>query len=143
MTAGASPRWEHFAHGADIGVRGRGPTRAAAFEGAALALVGVITDPARVAAREPVPIRCSAADPELLLVAWLNAIVFEIATRRFLFGRFEVAIDGADLRGVAWGEAIDVARHRPAVEVKGATLTALRVAQGDDGGWSAQTVVDV
>ena len=29
---------EQFSHGADIGVRGTGPTRAAAFEGTALAL---------------------------------------------------------------------------------------------------------
>jgi tRNA nucleotidyltransferase (CCA-adding enzyme) len=35
-----------------------------------------------------------------------------------------------------------VARHHPAVEVKGATYTALRVAP-EGGGWVAQTVVDV
>ena len=33
--------WEHFAHGADIGVRGIGPTKEAAFEQIALALTGV------------------------------------------------------------------------------------------------------
>jgi len=32
-------RWEHFEHGADIGVRGFGPTLAAAFEQAALVAV--------------------------------------------------------------------------------------------------------
>ena len=31
-------RWEHFEHGADIGVRGIGPTPASAFEQAALPL---------------------------------------------------------------------------------------------------------
>jgi tRNA nucleotidyltransferase (CCA-adding enzyme) len=35
-----------------------------------------------------------------------------------------------------------VQRHQPAVEVKGATYTALRVAP-IEGGWLAQTVVDV
>lgn len=43
------PRWEHFRHEADIGVRGLGATREAAFEQAALALTAVLTDPARVA----------------------------------------------------------------------------------------------
>jgi len=38
---------------------------------------------------------------------------------------------------------VDIARHRPAVEVKGATYTALRVAQEADGAWVAQCVVDV
>ena len=38
-------RWEHFEHGADVGVRGIGPTPASAFEQAALALTAVITEP--------------------------------------------------------------------------------------------------
>ena len=30
------PRWEHFTHGTEIGVRGIGPTRECAFEQACL-----------------------------------------------------------------------------------------------------------
>lgn len=136
------PRWEHFDHGADIGVRGWGPSESAAFEQAALALTAVVTEPRAVAAHTAVPIRCQAADDELLLAAWLNALVYEMAVRRMLFSRFEVLIDGHRLQAVAHGEPVDVARHRPAVEVKGATLTALRVAREGDG-WLAQMVVDV
>ena len=33
-----SERWEHFDHGADIGVRDFGPTKAAAFVQAAMAM---------------------------------------------------------------------------------------------------------
>lgn len=136
-------RWEHFEHGADIGVRGIGPSKAAAFEQAARALTAVIADPAGVAPREKVNLACEAADDELLLVAWLNALVYEMAVRRMLFGRFDVSIVGHRLHATAQGEAIDVPRHRPAVEVKGATFTALRVAQDSGGVWTAQTVVDV
>ena len=139
--------WEHFEHGADIGVRGFGASKAAAFEQAALAMTAVITDPAAVRPDQTVPIACDAPDDELLLAAWLNAVVYEMAVRRMLFGRFEVVLDGTHLAAQARGEPTDVARHRPAVEVKGATLTALRVARDDDpdggGGWVAQTVVDV
>ncbi|MEK7734514.1 MAG: archease, partial [Pseudomonadota bacterium] len=39
-------------------------------------------------------------------------------------------------------EKTDVAKHSPAVEAKGATYTALRVAR-ENGQWIAQTVVDV
>jgi tRNA nucleotidyltransferase (CCA-adding enzyme) len=78
-----------------------------------------------------------------LLVDWLNALVFEMATRRMLFSRFEVEIGAGRLRALAWGEAVDVERHKPAVEVKGATYTSLRVAQEADGTWVAQCVVDV
>ena len=35
--------WEHFRHGADIGVRGIGTTIDAAFEGAAVALTAVVS----------------------------------------------------------------------------------------------------
>lgn len=135
--------WEHFSHGADVGVRGFGLTKAAAFEQAALALTAAITDPSRVAAQEAVEIACQAADDELLLAAWLNAIVSEMAVRRMLFGRFHVDLQGDRLQATASGEPISVERHEPAVEVKGATYTALRVARTDDGGWLAQTVVDV
>ncbi len=136
-------RWEHFSHEADIGVRGFGGSRDEAFEQAALALTAVTTDPASVASKERVPIECEAPDPETLLVDWLNALVYEMAVRKMLFGRFEVRGDGTRLSAAAWGEPVDVARHQPAVEVKGATFTQLRVAQGSGGEWSAQCVVDV
>ena len=135
-------RWEHFPHGADIGVRGFGPTKAEAFAQAALAMTAVVADPAEVALRERVEIQCEAPDDELLFAEWLNALIYEMSTRRMLFGRFSVRFDGPLLTGEAWGERVDVTRHRPAVEVKGATYTALRVARDGDG-WVAQTVVDV
>lgn len=135
-------RWEHFAHEADMGVRGYAPTRQGAFEQAALALTAVVADPASVVAREPVTIECEGPDDELLFAEWLNRLVYEMATRRMLFSRFAVTLDGNRLAATAWGERVDVARHHPAVEVKGATYTALRVAHEADG-WVAQTVVDV
>jgi SHS2 domain-containing protein len=142
LVNGMEDHWEHFEHGSDIGVRGIGATKAAAFEQAALALTAVITDPASVAALQMVRIRCEAPDDELLLADWLNALVYEMAVRRMLFGQFHVELEGRQLRASATGELASVQRHHPAVEVKGATLTALRVAP-TNGGWLAQTVVDV
>lgn len=136
-------RFEHFRHGADIGVRGFGPTLEEAFVQAARALTAVMVDPESVAPREPVAIACSAPDRETLLLDWLNALVFETATRHMLFGRFEVHLEDGRLEGTACGEPIDPARHRPAVEVKGATLTELAVRPTAQGGWLAQCVVDV
>lgn len=42
-----------------------------------------------------------------------------------VFGECSVEIDEGRLRATAYGEAVDVERHEPAVEIKGATLTAL------------------
>ena len=134
--------WELFPHDADVGVRGFGATKEAAFCEAARALTAAITDPDIVRGRDVIEIACQAGDSELLLVEWLNALVYEMARRRMLFSRFAVHLDGNRLRALAWGEAVDVARHEPATEVKGATLTALRVAQAPDGTWLAQCVVD-
>lgn len=141
VSAGAD-FWEHYAHGADVGVRGCATSKPAAFEQAALALTAVITDPAAVAARTRIAIECEAPDDELLLAEWLNALIYEMATRKMLFGRFAVRLEGSRLSAEAWGETVDVARHHPAVEVKGATYTTLRVAP-EGSGWVAQTVVDV
>jgi tRNA nucleotidyltransferase (CCA-adding enzyme) len=135
--------WEHFEHGADVGVRGFGTTKAGAFEQAALALTAVIAEPGSVVPRDSVDITCEAADDELLLVAWLNALLYEMAVRRMLFSRFRVVIHGRHLHATVSGESISMDRHRPAVEVKGATFTALRVAQVENGRWMAQTVMDV
>ena len=136
-------RWELLPHDADIGVRGVGSSKEEAFEQAAIALTAVITDPGSVIAKEHVDVSCEGPDDELLLVNWLNALIYEMATRKMLFSRFEVGIDGKKLRGKAWGEQIDVDRHQPAVEVKGATCTNLKVKQDDEGAWIAQCVVDV
>ncbi len=135
--------WEHFAHDADIGIRGRGATLAGAFAEAALALTAVVTDPRRVLPAGRVDVRCVAPDAEILFVDWLNALIYEMATRHMLFGRFAVTIDGNALQAEAWGEPLDRIRHQPAVEPKGATYTALAVGKAADGAWEAQCVVDV
>jgi len=134
--------WEHYEHAADIGVRGFGATKAEAFEQAALAMTAAVSDPATVAPRERATIRCEAPDDELLFADWLNALVYVMATRRMLFSKFNVKLENARLSAEVWGEPIDPARHHPAVEVKGATYTTLRVARHGEG-WVAQTVVDV
>lgn len=136
-------RWEHFPHEADIGVRGIGSTKEKAFEAAGLAVTAVITDLASVAPMQAVQIACEAPDEELLLVDWLNALVYEMATRKMLFSRFTVHLNDHSLHATAWGERIEVARHQPAVEVKGATYTALSVKRDEQGRWIAQCVVDV
>lgn len=135
--------WEHFPHQADIGVRGIGSTKEAAFEGAARAVTAVITDLDSVVPTQEVSIACEAPDDELLFVDWLNALVYEMATRKMLFSRFAVCINDHALHATVWGEPIEVAKHQPAVEVKGATYTELSVKRDEQGRWIAQCVVDV
>ena len=134
--------WEHFPHDADVGVRGFGATAAEAFEQAAHALTAVITH-AEVRPEIRVDVTGEAPDIELLFGDWLNAMIYEMAVRSMLFGRFAVRIEGERLQATLWGEPVDVERHAPACEPKGATYTALKVAQDPDGTWSAACIVDV
>ncbi len=134
--------WEHFHHQADIGIRGVGRTLDEAFAEAAVALMAVICSPQKVQPAESVRIHCQGDDVELLFVDWLNELIYEMATRGMLFGRFEVTVTADKLDGRAWGETADPERHETAVEVKGATYTQLKVARQDDK-WIAQCVVDV
>lgn len=135
--------WEHFSHGSDIGVRGIGSSVEEAFEQAALALTAVVANVATIEQREIVEVRCDAPDLELLLVSWLNAIIYEMAVRRMLFSKFRIALAGYSLTGALAGERVDPERHQVAVEAKGATVTALRVTCNPDGQWLAQCVIDV
>lgn len=135
--------WAHFSHEADVGIRGIGASQQEAFEQAAVALAAVVTDPQRIRPLQEVTITCSAPDHELLLVDWLNALIYEMATRKMLFARFEVRLMDGRLNAKAWGEKVDVARHEPAVEPKGACYTELKVKQDATGAWIAQCVVDV
>ena len=99
--------------------------------------------PSSFVPRSSTHIECAEEDDEFLLVAWLNAIVYQMAAKRMLFGRFIVRIDNGRLLGETLGEPVDVERHHPAAEVKGATFTELRVNEEGDGTWTAQCVVDV
>jgi len=137
------PRWEHFEHDADIGIRGIAPTLEQAFEQAAVAMTAAVTPLNLVSASKVVSIYCEAPDSELLLVSWLNELIYEMSAHSLLFNRYEVVIDDGTLSATAFGEAVDRQKHQPAVEIKGATFTELRVYQQADDAWVAQCVVDV
>jgi len=136
-------RWEHFSHGSDIGVRGIGSSVEEAFEQAAIALTAVVADVTTIEQRKMVEVRCDAPDLELLLVSWLNMVIYEMAVRRMLFSKFQIVLTGCSLTGTLVGEKVEPERHQVAVEAKGATVTALSVKCDQDGQWLAQCVIDV
>jgi len=136
------PSWEHFEHDADIGIRGMAASLEQAFEQAALAMTAVITDLGRVSPAIGVRIVCEATDDELLFLSWINELVYQMAVQRMLFSRFQLTISKGYLAAMAFGEVVDQVKHQPAVEIKGATFTELKVRQLE-AGWLVQCVVDV
>ena len=142
-TSSSPVAWEHFAHGADLGVRGFGPTQAEAFAQAARAMCAAIVDPSDVRPERAIEIEAEAPSADLLLLDWLNALVYEMAARRMIFSAFDLTIADGKLKARAFGEKISRERHAPAVEVKGATFTELEAREERPGLWRAQCVVDV
>ncbi|MEN8236523.1 MAG: archease [Pseudomonadota bacterium] len=134
--------WEHFRHDADMGIRGIGTTPAKAFEQAGLAFTAIMTDLEIVNSDESVAIKCQAPSLDLLFYDWVNSLVYETSTRNMLFSKFEVDIRDDTLSAQIWGEPVDIARHQPAVEIKGATFTQLKIAKKKHH-WLVQCVVDV
>ncbi len=139
----AQKGWEHYSHTADMGIRGFGPTKEGAFAEAALAMIAISVDPKTIRHEQEIEIRCKAEDDELLFFEWLNSLLYEMATRKMLFSKFEIKLKGTQLTGKAWGEKLDLHRHKPVVEIKGATYYDLKVQKKEDGTWIAQCVVDV
>jgi protein archease len=134
--------YETFEHEADVGIRGFGGSAEEAFENAALALYSVMVNVDAVVQRVSRTVAVSAPDREQLLVEWLNALLAVSDIERLVFSRFTVRIEGTELRGTAWGEALDRRRHEAHVEVKGATYHMLVVVERE-GRHTAQCVVDV
>ncbi len=139
----AAGRWEHFEHAADIGLSAVADTRAGLYETMGEALTALIAEPGDVRPEESVRIHCEAPDEALLLVDWLNALIYEMATRKMLFGAFHVRLENNTLDAEVQGERVDRERHRPVVEVKGATYTDLAVEQNGAGAWHGRCIVDV
>lgn len=137
----AQKKWEHFSHESDIGVRGCGSTLSEAFSMGALALTHVITHQL-IQPLKRIHISCEAPSQEILFVDWLNAIIYNMAIHKMLFSQFDVTIKGLKLTALVAGEQVDIVRHQPAVEIKGATFTELKVYQSNQT-WIAQCVVDV
>ncbi len=137
-------RWEHFPHGSDVGVRGIGHSLQEAFEMAAIAMTSVVVaDPTSIADEKVVKINCSAIDIYFLLYEFLNSIIYEMDTKQMLFSKFIIrTMNETSLQANLYGEGVDIKKHQPAVDLKGATMTDLQVKQVGDF-WIAQCIVDV
>jgi SHS2 domain-containing protein len=102
---------------ADIGVGGAGPTKAEDVRQAGPALTAVVTDPGDVALFMWCPRDAKRRPTNCSSWKWLNALIADMAVRAMLFSDCAIEIDGDDLRATAYGEAVEIAGHEPAVEI--------------------------
>jgi len=135
------PRYRYFDHDADVGIVGYGLTLEEAFEAAAAAMFALMTDLREVRPERSLRVDFEEADVELALVRWLNILLATAREQGMALSEFRIERDGVLWRGVATGESWRNGLQS-GVEVKGATLTMLRVRQSA-ARWEAGCVVDV
>jgi SHS2 domain-containing protein len=136
--------YDLFDHTADVGVRAWGGSEELVFEEAARGMFSLVCDPRTVGGVEKLSVRVEApsADHELLLVAWLNELLYLFESRRMVFSDFRILELGDDgLTAEVAGEKMGP-RHAVCGGVKAATYHGLKLAKTGDG-WEAEVILDV
>ena len=135
-----------FDHTADVGIRVTGSTLEALFAEAARAALRIAgCDPEAEPPVRPEPpewrfISIEAADVGMLLVRWIQEVLFLLDTEDFVCESFDIEFTGTDhLKSRVEGRVVASPRIR---ELKGVTYHGLSVKETQDG-WSAQVVFDV
>jgi len=147
MTAGARPSrragFRAMSHTADAAFHLWGPTLADIFIQGALALTGLMTDRRRLRARQSREVAVEAADQEMLLVEWLNHLLYLYDTENFLARTIEMQeISSTRVRAKLRGEPLDPQRHVLKTGVKAATYHQLAITP-TPAGWEARIIFDL
>lgn len=138
-----SAGFELTEHTADVGIHAWAPSEAGVFEQSALALCSLLCDPATVEPRHAVGLEAEAPMHDLLLVAWLNELLYRFEADSLVFHSFAIGVLGArTLSGSAFGEPLDPARHAAHAGVKAVTYHGLALRRTGKG-WDATVVLDV
>lgn len=135
--------FEFIDHTADIGIIAYGADFRQAFANAAAGLFSLITELDDVNEGEQRTIELSAENEEILLVEWLNELIYIFDVEQLVFKRFEVdELAGNRLKARCFGEKIEPERHKLKMGVKAATYHMLKMSK-DDEGYSVQVILDV
>ncbi len=135
--------WKHLEHKADIGIQGVGPSPELAFAQAGIALMAVVCDPDSIERKTTRTVKCRGSDLEMLFYDFINELIYLISGEGFVYSHLEVQLDDHGLKAEIYGEPLESTRHSPAVEVKGASFSGLKVFPDHGGLFKAQCIVDV
>lgn len=134
---GRASGFEFVEHTADLGIRAWGPHLDDAFAHAARGLIEYMVDVDAAKSARAFEVTAEAANPERLLFAFLDEILFIHQTEIVVFTTFDVTIEAPASEGAPWrlratahGEAFDAARHGHVHEIKAITYHGIRVIEG-------------
>ena len=122
-------------HTGDVAARVRAASLGALFADAALALTATLVEARGVRPAAGLEVALEAAPPDLLLVDWLNELVYRFDVDGFLVAQADVQVIPRAgvwrLDATVLGEALDEARHLVRVPVKGVTYHQLAIEEVD------------
>ncbi|HEV8241732.1 MAG TPA: archease [Thermoanaerobaculia bacterium] len=138
--------WSVVEHTADVGIEVQAATLEALFVDAAAGFCDVITEVARIGGDQEHTFEVEGAALDLLLVTWLEELLFRFETSGVLYPRGDASVEGKgdswSLRARMRGERFDAERHPLKVQVKAITYHELEVAR-DEQGWRARVIFDI
>jgi SHS2 domain-containing protein len=133
--------FETIDHTADIGIRAFGTDLKEAFVNTAKGMFQLITEDN---VREEIfrDIRVTAPDHEVLLVEWLNELIYYFDAEQLLFNRFEIiSLTPQEIRSRCWGEKVDKSRHELKRGIKSTTYHMLKIEKKD--GCTVEVLFDI
>ena len=134
-------------HTADIGFEIEAPTLEDLFDETRRALLMTMFERPPERGEEERPVRLSGTDLEILLVRWINELVYFIQGAGFVPVHAEIQIREADrgsffLEALLAGAPLDLEGYGWQGEIKSATFHGLDVTQGSKG-WRTRVILDV
>ncbi len=136
--------FEIIEHTADIGIKACGIDLPRAFANAARGMFFLITNMEKVNEALYRDVDISAPDIEILLVEWLNELIFLFDSEQLLFKRFHInTLTDTGLKARCYGEKVDKSRHELKTGIKSATYHMLKVEKKNDNDYRVQVLFDV
>ncbi len=136
--------FEYIEHTADAGLFVRGDSLQSLFTNAAQGLFEMIAVVDTIDEKETIEVNVVADSVDMLLVSWLDELVFRHETEELFFKRVEISnISETELTANVFGETTNYDKHVVYTEIKAVTYHQLYVKQKPDGDWEAQVIFDL
>jgi len=135
--------FEIIDHTADIGIVVHGADIKQVFANAALGLFNLMADLDNLKEDTKREIKLSAEDVEVLLIEWLNELIYISEVEHIIFKKFEIdELSNTNLKATCFGEKIKPGQHRLKREIKAATYHMLRINK-ENGSYKVQIIFDI
>jgi SHS2 domain-containing protein len=139
----ASKPFEIIDHTADIGIVAYGSDIKEVFSNAALGLFNLMADLTDLDENIKREVGMSAEDIEVLLVEWLNELIYISEVDHIIFKRFEISeLSNNSIKATCFGQKLKSGQHRLKREIKAATYHMLKIDK-ENNRYKVQIIFDI